>query len=62
MAIRHNIFGPVLSFGFEVLELISVKHRACFYGFEIKRAGYVPEGHSLLGHAVLGPEVLAQES
>ena len=46
--------------GFKVLELISVKHRAGFYGFEIQRTVHVPEGLQLLGHTVLESQVLVE--
>jgi hypothetical protein len=44
--VLNQLFSPVLSFGFQVLELIAIKHRAGFYGFEIKRTVLVPEPFS----------------
>jgi hypothetical protein len=54
------LFSSVLSLGFQVLELISVKHRARFYGFEIERSVNMPEGLQLLGDAILQPEVFVE--
>jgi len=53
--ILNNLLGPVLFFGFQVLEVISVEYWTCLYGFEIKGAVQVPEGLEFLGPS--GPGV-----